>query len=868
MEAAVYSPGLVKTKYSKPGGGPYLIPRPRLHRRLDNSINHKVTTVTAPAGYGKTTAVLEWLLQTGLPTAWLSVDAEDNDPRVFWRYICAALDEIAPGTSQETEYVYSSNELLKANIHLSILINKLAEQESDFLLVLDDVHWLTDPTILQGLSYLISYLPPPMHLILISRTEPGLKLTKQGIKSQLVRITAEDLRFRNEEFFQFYQTRGFMIDQEALQKVESYTEGWAAALVAIAMSMEEDMVNHETMEGLTHCSRDIGQYLQTEVIDSWPKAMRTFALQTSILDILSASLCNAVIEGDTSSRMLRDMYEKNGFLIALDDENHEYRWHKLFKDILYKQLLASDPDIVLKLHIRAATWYRENGFNAKAFEHYLQGGAYDEAVNLFEQKVKVPFITNYEYVWAFSWVEKLPAAYKDKSFKITGMYTMYYAQMDSFALSRQWLAKMEVLLAAQPKELSSFAGALFALCQANLLIREGQIGELFAKVKLAAEVNASTGQTIKILDYLDFNLMDIYFCRCPFHSLAQLFKENPNRFQEMIGNYRTMIARNPGYAHLLAGEYLYESNRLEEALPYLLQALDEAQAANCHGALVPTMVCLARMKKAKGDMTGAYEVLAACDKKLENSLKMHWKYLIQAFRTRLYLDTGDMERAGEWFDYAKLDSYMEISNPREFELIVYARILMAKGRTDDAELLLTRLLAFTEVKKRRHSMVEILNLLAMLAYQKGEMLQAINYFEKSLSIGREEGYVRSYLDQADPMPELFRYYITKWGELENDAVAEGLIDYAKQIFQLMKTSISYEASAAKMQLTNKEKAVLSFLLQAHSNKEIAQQMGISLRTVKAHTGNIYNKLNVKNRAQCVKLARELRLDVETPFPKK
>jgi LuxR family maltose regulon positive regulatory protein len=867
MEAAAYSPGLIRTKYSKPGGSPYLIPRRRLHRRLGNSLNHKVTTVTAPAGYGKTTAVLEWLAQARLPAAWLSVDTEDNNPRVFWRYMCAALDEIAMGISKETEYVFSSYELLKANIHLSILINKLLEQESDFLLVLDDVHWLTDPAILQGLSYLISYLPPKMHLILISRIEPGLNLTKQGMKSQLLRITSEDLRFRNEEFFQFYQTRGFMMDQEALQKVESYTEGWAAALVAIAMSMEKDMVNHKTMEGLTHCRRDIGQYLQTEVIDSWPEEMRVFALQTSILDILSESVCNAVTGDNTGSRMLQDMYEKNGFLIALDDEKHAYRWHKLFKDILYKQLIKSDRDMVSELHIRAATWYREYGFNAKAFEHYLQGTSYEEAVSLFEQKVKVPFINNYEFVWAFSLIEKLPEAYKDKSFKIAGMYVMYYAQTELFALSRQWLSKMEILLAAQPyasnQELGNFARALFTLCEANLLIREGKIEELFGKVKLAAEVNA--GQTYKMLDYLDLNLLDIYFCRCPFHSLSQLFKENQHKFREMIENYRTMIARNPGYAHLLVGEYLYESNRLEEALPYLLQALDEAQAANCPGALVPTMVCLARMKKAKGDMTGAHEVLEACEKKLEHGGKVHWNYLLQAFRTRLYLDSGDMEKAEDWLNGARLDSYMEISKTREFELIVYARVLMAKSRFHDAELLLTRLLAFTEIKARRHSMVEILNLLSMLYHQTNKMPQAVNYLGKSLSIGREAGYVRSYLDESDPMINLLRYCIIKWGDGENYDAPEALISYAKEIFgQIqgnlpMKPAISSEA-AAKVLLTNKEKTVLKLLLEAYSNKEIAQKMGITLRTVKFHTSSIYCKLGVISRAQCVKLARELRLE--------
>jgi len=265
--STLYEAGLVKTKYSIPRAGYYLISRERLLDKLNDSTRHKLTLVTAPAGYGKTTAVLGWLEKSNLPAAWLSVDDNDNNPMLFWRYICAALEDMAAGITRDTEYVFSSQELIKANIQINILIDRLAGMESEFMLVIDDVHLITNPLIFKGLSYLINYLPPRMHLVLISRTEPELELAKLEIKSQLLRIGTKDLIFREEEISRFYKRRGFPLDNKDVEKVENYTGGWAAALVAIAMSIEKDTVSNDIVAGIARSSHGIYQYLKDEVIE-------------------------------------------------------------------------------------------------------------------------------------------------------------------------------------------------------------------------------------------------------------------------------------------------------------------------------------------------------------------------------------------------------------------------------------------------------------------------------------------------------------------------------------------------------------------------------------------------------------------------
>jgi len=250
---------LLKAKLQAPIVNQRIISREQLQRKFRRVQECHLTLVTAPAGSGKTTAVLEWLGKCDLPWAWLSLDGGDNQPVTFWRYVCAALDKIVGGIAKDTEYVWASSEMVKAHIHLNILIDRLAEAPTDFLLVLDDLHEITEPSILKGLSYLMDYLPAKMHLILISRREPELDLARQRIKWQAQRLGEQDLRFQEEEISRFYQARGYTLPEDELKKVKSYTEGWAAAMVAVAMSME-NAGGGNALAALPQSSRDIEEY--------------------------------------------------------------------------------------------------------------------------------------------------------------------------------------------------------------------------------------------------------------------------------------------------------------------------------------------------------------------------------------------------------------------------------------------------------------------------------------------------------------------------------------------------------------------------------------------------------------------------------
>lgn len=862
---------MLRTKLHAPAASKNVVSRDRLMINLQRARECRLTLVVASAGSGKTTAVLDWLGKCGLPYAWLSLDSQDNDPVTFWHYVCASLESIAVGIRKDTDYVLSSRELLNAGVHINILIDRLSEVQSDFLLVLDDLHLITDPSILEGLSYLIDYLPPQMHLVLISRTEPEIDLARHRIKWQVRRLEEEDLRFDEEEIIRFYQARGIALENTDLEKVESFTEGWAAALVAVAMSMEDAGGRHDAIAALTRSSRDIGQYLRDEVICTWRPEKLRFAMRTSILDTISEDLCDAVTGDGNGGRMLKEIGEGSGFLIALDEQRQEHRYHYLFRRFLGELLQETAPDEIPRLHARAALWFQDRGLIAEAIEHFLNGSLYREAFELIEHRID-HLINRNDFSRLLSWIERLPGEYRDNSFKIAGIYAKYYAETGQYQLSRHWIDRMKALkddyqYASSP-EWSNYSQTACTMSEANLSVREGNIASVASLVFSAAETDG--GKYYKMPAYNDFNTADIYFYRCPISSVTALIKEEPEKYGLMIADYRKLISKNPGYAPLAVGEYLYESNRLEEALSNLLKAQEEAREANCPGALVPAMVDIARVKRASGDIAGALAALDECEKQLSGGGKSHWNYLLRAFRCRLFVDAGYTDKVQEWVPSSRLNIYAEINRVMEFELIVYARVLMLLNRTQDAHLLLQRLLAFTGDHKRHHSRVEVLNLLALVSFRENHALRAFRYMDESLSFGMKEGYTRSYLDELSPMAQVLRAYIKSRRKAPDEQLMKERKSFAGSLLKQMPGSLmrtlatpdEVAAGAAEKaldHLTPQERRVLELMAGAATNREISDMLGISLRTVKTHTGNIYGKLGLKNRAQCVKLVRELGL---------
>lgn len=842
----VANAGLLKTKYSIPESGKLLLPRRLAGQRLQAAPEHRLTLVTAPAGYGKTTAALEWLSTVSLPHAWLTVDAEDNNAILFWRYFCAALEGICPGICKDVDYVFEAQELFKADMHISILIDRLSGNCQDFLLVLDDLHLVTNAVVLDGLSRLIRYMPGNMHLILLSRTKPRLKLARLKLLDDLVTVGREDLRFDTEEIAQFFKTKGYLLGGNDVQKIESYTEGWAAALVAVALSFHDEKRRRIVMNSFGSCNEQIENYLAEDVFHVWTKDQRDFMEKTAVLDRLCGPLCKAVT-GYDGSRMLSELYESNSFLIALDSEGVWFRHHHLFAEFLLKRLKTRDAGMLQGLHFRAGEWFQANGFAGEAIEHFLQAGAYERALPLIEGQAS--FLSRRrEYASLMSWINRLPTEYSGRSLiLLMANVSYYYIETNDLQSADRYMAQIELAL----KE-GIFASdrdyTVFLLFKAQLFIIQGEPEKSLQTIQMAA---ARGIDTVPNKDYFDVNPYDIYLYRCIYHNLFKLFRDKSNIYDAFVVNYRSLINNRPGYAPLLSGEFSYESGRLDEALPKLLAAVDEAGAADCAGAYVPAMITIAKIRRARGDMQGAMAVVEECMRRTEGFHRPHWGYLLRAFRVRLQMDTGDTEAADQWAKESRLTIYQEITAAREYELIVLARVLLLKRRYHDADILLNRLLRFAEEKKRSHSSVEILNLLAIAAYSSLNEEIAAKHLEKAFSIGMAEGYVRSFVDELHPMASLLEMV------LREHKMDDRLLVYAKKLQALTNEAIRHamlpqSRDTAEERLTPMEKRVLRLMLDASTNAEIAAELGVALITVKTHAGSIYKKLGVKNRVQCLK----------------
>jgi LuxR family maltose regulon positive regulatory protein len=844
METAAHL-GLLKSKYSVPGLNKHLLTRAGLNNMLEEALSRKLAIITAPAGYGKTSAVLKWLDGVSLPYAWFSADSGDNDVFLFWRYFCAALDKLSKGLSEDTEYVFGSPELFKANTHINILIDHMADIGTDFLLVLDDIHLITNRAVFDGLSFLISYLPSNMHLILISRTEPRLKLSKLSLKEDMVRITAENLRFQTEEIAQYYLERGYSLQNEEIQRIERYTGGWAAAMVAIALSLKDEQRRYNAFSSFGSCNTHIENYIAEDVYNTWSKQQQDFMEKTSVLDSMCAPLCEAVT-GYDGIRLLKVLYEQNSFLTAMDDEGIWFRYHHLFLDFLRKRLKKKNPASVRNLHRKAGEWLRANGFFSEAIEHFFRGSLYEEALPLIEEYGQT-LARRGEYSSVISWAKRLPDKYTEMSPMIIILKASYFTSIEDFNNAWKCIDKLELLL----KEGAASSKALYVtymMAKSNIFLRQGDMENLIPAISEAAACGINTGMN---MEYMDLNLYDISMYRSMYPAAFKLLSIGSAEYDLFTKRYRSLINTNPGYAPLIKGEFYYESGKLNEALPELISAVEESANARCPGALVPAMVTIAKIRRAQGDIQGAFEVVTECEHRVGQFHKPHWGYMLKAFKARLHIDAGGAEVLEEWVTESRLNPYQDVEQAREYELIVLARVLIQKQRFEDALFLLNRLLIFAECRKRFHSVLEIANLLAITAMKDLNEEVAMEYLEKSLSIGMQKGYVMSFVDELSPMVSLLEIYAIRHRDGNKHlAYAKGLLSRTKDA---VKHSVPHtNPNTVDNHLTATEKKVLKMIVSAYSNKEIADELNITVRTVTAHIGSIYKKLGVKSRTQCIR----------------
>ena len=873
-----------------------LVPRQRLIDQLNAGAQRKLTLISAPAGYGKTTLIVKWLHETNISSSWLSLDEDDNDPIRFFQYFIAALQKIFPAIGESLIGISQGAQSMLFDTSLDFLINELSGQANAFVLVLDDFQVIHSQTVLDMVAYLLERMPPHMHVVFLSRTDPAIPLSRLRVRDQLLEIRAEQLRFTlDETAFFLNEIMRLNLSDGDLALLETRTEGWIASLQLAALSMQGSQDIHAFITAFAGSHHYIMDYLVEEVLNSQTKRTRLFLLQTSILDRMCAQLCNTVVdvsdrEGVDGQDLLLVLERMNLFLIPLDHERHWYRYHHLFGDVLTRRLEYLFPDQLPKLHSRASHWYAQNGSIAEAIDHALAGGDMDFAIQLIEQngclllirgelstlpnwiKAVEPYAQTRPWMYIFkAWLSAL-TGYPEQVEPMLQMAENLISSQEpsvetrlmqgAIATARAYQANLqgELLLAMQHAQqaleyLPDTDLVGLSLCTvANSLLGDasataGDLERARQAYSQAMHIAQAAGDRhLRIV--LNSNIANILTEQGRLHEAYSIYTESLD-----------LATRPDGQKLLIAGRLLaelsllsYEWNHLDTAMQQVQQSIALCRKWGNIDQQVICYVMLAQLEHVQQHRESAREAIHAVERLLEqHQLLPRYLVWVKSVLVRLWTAQGDLRKAYRLVEESEISiDDDEIPYLREPEYLALSRVLLSKGEHEVALGLSRRMLQKAESTNRTKRVIEVLILQALIYQVRGEVDQALRVFERAVLLARPEGYVRTFLDEGEGIAELL--HLAKARRIETDYVTALLAAVGE---------VAGESPSPDHPLTGplsvREVEVLKLIEAGCSNQEIADKLVISIATVKRHISNIYAKFGVQSRTQAVSVGRELGL---------
>ena len=906
---------LLATKLHVPRPRPGLLARPRLLDRLTEGTAQELTLVCAPAGFGKTSLLADWARRSRRPVAWLSLDGGDGDPARFWRYVAAALDKVRPGVGRGVDALFQGAQPPLETV-LTVLINDLAEGPEEVVLVLDDYHLAGAPAVHDSLTLVLERLPPQLRLVLASRADPPLPLARLRASGQLTELREADLRFTSAEAATLLRTAvGPGLPEAAVAALGDRTEGWVTGLQLAALSLRGQADVSAFVEGFSGSHRYVLDYLTEEVLDRQPEPLRAFLLETSILERLSEPLCDAVTGRAGSQRLLERAERANLFLVPLDEERGWWRYHHLFADLLRVRLQRERPDRVEELHRAAAAWHEAHGLADEAIGHALAAGDGGWAARLIERQADAR-ILRWEGATLRRWLAALPP-------ELVGSRPRLSLAQANLALISGDLEGVEGPLdaaergvadadAEEPYEpsvgraasvLANLPGAI-ALQRAGLANLRGDAEQMRASATRAlAELGEGewmleslTHWHLAVAEWLTGRLAEAEAAllasiarwrtvsqHAPaaaalgYHCLG-LVQRDQGRLEAALATYREALAvaaEPDGAAPQIAGVaytgmagVLYERGDLDAALEHATDGIALSRQLVYTPPLATGLVTLAWIRQRQGDQAGALDALGEAERVQISPGVVGLINPVPAERARLALAHGDVDTAARWVRGRGLGVEDEPSYPREREHLVLARVLLADQAPEQALGLLERLHARAVVQGRTGSVIEVRTLQALALSAAGDQAGALDALAETLALAAPEGYLRVFADEGPPMAALLRQLLAARrqegpasGDLPRDHLAR-LVDAFEQAGLPVRPPVRRGGVAVPglvEPLTERELDVLRLLAAGAPNRAIAEELVVSLDTVKRHVSHLFSKLEVANRTQAVARARQVGL---------
>jgi len=894
------APHVLATKLYIPPARANAIARTRLTDTLRTAIEQTggFTLISGPAGFGKTTLLSAFVTQLGQPVAWVSLDEGDNDPPRFWTYLITACQSILAGIGGAALALLSTPQQLPDDTIPTLLINDLSAQDGSLVLVLDDYHAIQNPSIHASLLFLLDHLPHNLHVIVCTRIDPPWPLVRFRARNQLVEIRAQDLRFSVEEAAAFLnQTMGLDLSAEDVAALEQRTEGWIAGLQLAALSMQGRGDTAAFIQAFTGSHVYIAEYLVEEILQRQPDDVQMFLLQTSILERLTAGLCEAVTGCADGQAVLSALDRANSFIVPLDNEGRWFRYHHLFADLLNARLRQRlTPDALADLQRRAAAWYAANGYETEAVRHALAAEDFDNAAALLdrigqtrmsmgqlnqlrgwldalppESFARHPRLEIYRILIDLSQgtldmgedtlldaerrVKALPPSPENDRLRLEAMsYLCLFLAHQNTARTIQ--IAHEALAELPEDDVRLRLNVYSALYRAHGMDGDYERGaaayrESFQLAQTADLYYTFTNTTmVRSFDLCQYGRMDeaAHYCRAIIERSAQ-------------GDRRVVYETGPSLIGL-GGVYL-EWHDLDAAETYLTRGIELCRQSGIDG-LYAGYTIKARLHQARGELDAALEIL----RKLSQSFQ-RWDFFLMTRQVSVQLAAGDVAAAAQCIVPLRQilrDSphahRVPLIAAEAFRLCL-ARITLAQGDLDTASQTLDEIQATVEPDGRNGRLLEVHLMRALLEQKRADgqiTHEAIRHLRRALELGESAGFVMLLLEEGPPLIPLLSAVI------DQRATPAHLRVYAQELLNAFAMNGSAEAArplsgAAGLvePLTARELEVLQCIARGDSNQAIADHLVITVRTVKKHITNILGKLDASNRTQAVARARELGL---------
>jgi LuxR family maltose regulon positive regulatory protein len=892
---------LLATKIGIPRIRPDLLSRSHLIGRLEEATTRELVLVSTPAGFGKTTLLAGWAKSSESPVAWLSLDGDDNDPARFWRYIVAAVDRVHKGIGEQALSLLNASAQPTPKAVVTAMVNELTARPGELVLVLDDCHLIESHAIHDSLAFLLENLPPGVHVVIASRREPPIPLARFRARGQLAELRAADLRFTLEEATALlHKVWEINLPEESIAALEARTEGWVTGLQLAALSLRGASDPARFIQGFTGSNRYILDYLTEEVLEQQPGDVRSFLLETSVLEQLSGPLCDGLTGRSDGQEMLEQLERANLFLVPLDEERHWYRYHHLFADLLLARLQSADPKRVSELHWKAATWFEAYELVGDAVRHALAAGEAMWAARLVEQHVE-EVLRRGEGETLRGWLAALPQEVVRSRPRLALAQVIAAFNAGRLQAAEPLLEDAEQALTTVPSEpyepsigteMSMLANvpASIALLRAALAALRGD-AERTTELVHRAQAHLAEGERGPRIS-VRWNLAQADWLRGRLAEAERAFADIVadgreaseshlmltagsvlGRIQHAQGRlevaFRTYqeglefatrtgpsVGLSTAVAHVGMAEVFYERNQLEEALDHAREGISLGRQLTSTQALATGLTTMAWIRQAMGDPAGAREAMAEAYQVMPNLEIVALHNPVPAERARLLLAQGDVKEIARWVAERGLEEEDEPGYARELEYLVLARYLLSRNMTDRAFALLERLGAAAKAQSRLGSVIEVQVLQALGFQAAGKADPAMNILAQALMQAEPEGYIRTFVDEGRPMAALLHRALSRGVTADYTA---RLLAAFPSVDQGIQPSPPPVAVPFNEPLSERELEVLRRLATGASNQEIAEELSIAPNTARKHVSNIIGKLGVNNRTQAVSRGRDLGL---------